>query len=454
MKLYLILLLTFQICIHASDLHLFNTEGKFNDQFATSILSGDLHDGESIFLHEKQVTYKGILGSGNTTIILRVFDPQERKELALRLPHGNSKKNYDIYDGKRFLNQTFEGYQELLDTNLPIPKVHSFKRDSYLLVDLVEHDFDLRTFLARNENFDVQEKTKIVESLVNFAKDTAIYQSIGDFDLQQVVYSTQKNKWYLLDWTSKHQLARLPSSPMIFSEFLFSENNKALNSKGTILMNDIEDSVPRTVTEFERQTLERLHNEIEEQRRQQGVVDNIEFEKIKNRLQTLSDHKKVINLYKEIKNTHMASFYTLLQRDFIDNQILKFPQGMIGATDLKALLDGLGKFTPFYFSEFSGKILSSLNDLEAFMILYKKINLIGLDEEDEDDIATAIAKNMERILSNTTSSPENDNIINKLKEDYGVINYQTREILSKANELLKTPNSCTGNISSFLQLTD
>jgi len=272
--------------------------------------------------------------------------------------------------------------------------------------------------------------------------------------LQQVVYSTQKNKWYLLDWTSKHQLARLPSSPMIFSEFLFSENNKALNSKGTILMNDIEDSVPRTVTEFERQTLERLHNEIEEQRRQQGVVDNIEFEKIKNRLQTLSDHKKVINLYKEIKNTHMASFYTLLQRDFIDNQILKFPQGMIGATDLKALLDGLGKFTPFYFSEFSGKILSSLNDLEAFMILYKKINLIGLDEEDEDDIATAIAKNMERILSNTTSSPENDNIINKLKEDYGVINYQTREILSKANELLKTPNSCTGNISSFLQLTD
>ncbi|OIQ20667.1 MAG: hypothetical protein BM556_01645 [Bacteriovorax sp. MedPE-SWde] len=458
MKLILVFLFILNLSAWSADLHLFKDDGSFNDYFSTSILSGDLKEGENIHLYDRKVTFKGILGSGNTTMILRVQDTSRNIELALRLPHGNEEKRFGINDGKRFINYTYDGYKDLKEAKLPIPKIHSYLKSSYLLVDLVEHDFDLKTFLARNEFIEESDRSKIQESLLKFAKETAIYESIGDFHLEQIVYSKQKNKWILLDWADNHQLARLPSSPKLFNSHQLVSNNIALDKNGKELYEELDNGktvkVHRDITEFEKNILNLLHEEIENQRRVQESIDKSTIEELKIKLQGLSDHTDIMDVYKDLKSAHLASFFTVLQKDFVDNQLKKFPIGIIKKPELKILLDNLGKFTPYYFSQFSEKILTNINDLESFMFLYQRIKDIGLDEDLEDDIADAITKNIERILSNTTSDEKALKTIETLKNEYGIISYRTRNILDKADEYLKPAPNCNDTLFSILNATN
>jgi len=441
------------ISVWSADLNLFKEDGSFNDYFSTSILSGDLQEGEKIHLYDRDVVFRNILGSGNTTLILKVYDPTRSKELALRLPHGNENKGFRLQDGQRFIDFTYNGYKDLKEAYLPIPKIHSYYKSSYLLVDIVEHDFDMKTFLARNEFYSEQQRNKILKSLLSFARDTAIYQYIGDFHLEQIVYSEIQDKWFLLDWTDNYELARLPSSPTLFKSHQFSNNNIALDENGNdlfeILDNGQKIKVHRDITDFERRVLHVLDKEIEAERKLQADIDKIELNNIKTKLNSLSDHSDIIEVYKEIRTVHLASFYTMLQKDFIDNHLSKFPENTIKKAELKILLENLGKFTPYYFSQFAEKIISNISDFDTFMYLYNRLNDIGLDEDLEEDMAAAITKNIERILSNTTTSPERLETIETLKNRYGIISYQTREILERAHELLRPSESCSEVITSF-----
>ena len=71
-----------------------------------------------------------------------------------------------------------------------------------------------------------------------------------------------------------------------------------------------------------------------------------------------------------------------------------------------------------------------------------------IDEELEDDISLAIAKHLERIISNTVHGPSALKDIATLKDDFGLINYRSRQILARANELLKPATSCRENIKN------
>lgn len=415
----------------SADLHLFNDNSSFNDEFSKSIFSKSLKKDERIFLDNKSLIFKEVLGSGNTTLILKVIDPETNKELALRLPHGNEESGFYIFDAKRFINLSFEGYQELKDLNLEIPTIHFYKKDSYLLVDLIDHDYTLKSFIESSEQINESIKTKAVNSLLEFSKKSAIFESIGDFHLEQIVYSKAKNKWVLLDWTESHQIARVPSSPTVFKQHHFFENN-------------------RSISEFGRDLLSRLKNTIEEERTIMAGVDDVDFDSIKLELNELSKKEDIINIYKKIKNTHLGTFYIQLQKDFIDNQIKKFSAEKLKKIELKLLLDHLGKFSSYYFSQLTEKILPNINDLETFMLLYSRINTIGLDEDLEDDIAIAISKNIERILSNTENTPQVQKDIELLKDNFTIINYRTREFIGNANEYLRTKGSCRDVISAFL----
>ncbi len=417
--------------VSSADLYLYNAQENFNDNFSQSIFSGDLEAGEKIHLKDKSVTYKEILGSGNTTLILKVYDNELEKDVALRLPHGNQEKNYTIFDGKKFINYSYNGYRELEEIKLPIPTIHAYQESSYLLVDLIENDFDLKGFLDNHETFTDIQKLQIESSLIDFARQSAIYQSIGDFHVEQLVYSNTKQKWFLLDWSEGHQLARLPSSPTLFTPHFFT------NSK-------------RDISEYESNLLNELNEVISEERSKQTGLDNLELERIKLKLSELVDHREILEVYKEINSKHMLSFYTMLQKDFVTNHLAKFPAGKIKEQELELLLNNLGKFSPYYFSQFSEKVVSNIYDLETFMLLYKKMNEIGLDEELEDDISNIISDNMQRLLSNTTESEEVSKNIEKLKGDYGLINYRTKEILEKAIEFLRPASSCQDALSKIL----
>lgn len=451
----LLLLLSLSFAVFSADLHLFNSEGEFNSDFANQIISGDLKPDEFIHLKNRVVTYKSKLGSGNTTMILRVQDHDSGNELALRLPYGNPEKNFSTYDGQRFIDYSYNGFKDLEETSLPIPKIHAYHESSYLLVDIVEHDFTLRHFLVHNELYDNEVRERIASSLIQFAKDSAIYEQIGDFHLEQLVYSTQKNKWFLLDWTDNHQLARLPSSPKIFSSFLFSDNNIALDEEGNELFKLTENGqkvkIGREVTDFEMQTLEKLNKAIEEQRRIQQEIDEVELEKLLTKLKGLDDYSQILQVYEEVKTTHLGSFFTMLQKDFVSLQLPKFPKGVIKQAELELLFENLGKFNPYFFSQFTEKVMTNISNLETFMVLYKRIEMIGLDEDLEDDVAIAISRNIERILTDTTTSPEVLDMVHKLKGSYGLINYKTKEILTRADELLRPSQNCHNTVLSFMR---
>ncbi|MFG1486548.1 hypothetical protein [Halobacteriovorax sp. RZ-2] len=112
------LLFILNLSVWLADLHLFNTDESFNDDFAQNILSGDLKANEAIHLRGKSVIFKEILGSGNTTIILKVYDEELQSYLALRLPHGNQDKQYTIFDGKKFIDYSYQGFGELDESKL------------------------------------------------------------------------------------------------------------------------------------------------------------------------------------------------------------------------------------------------------------------------------------------------------------------------------------------------
>lgn len=430
---FIFLLFILNLSAWSADLHLFQDDQNYNDNFSQSIFSGDLQVGEKIFLRDRSVTYKGILGSGNTTLILKVYDNEIGRELALRLPHGNQEKNYNILDGKRFINYTYDGFNELNESKLPIPKIHSYEKSSYLLVDLIENDFNLKEFLTTIETIEDSQRKQIENSLISFAKKSFLYQSIGDFHLEQLVYSNSKSQWYLLDWSSGHSLARQASSQTIFNNHLFTDSK-------------------RNLTEYEKDLLDKLNEVISEERTRQAELDTIEFEKIKAQLVEINDHHKILETYKGIKDQHMMSFYTLLQKDFISNHLPKFPEGGLKLKELEVLLDKLGKFSPFYFSQFAEKVISNISDLNTFMYLFKKMNEIGLDEELEDDISNIIANNMQRILSNTTESEDVSKNIESLKSEFGLISYRTKDILENASEFLRPAQSCNESLAEILNL--
>lgn len=418
-----------QVLAWSGDLHLFNQEGDFNKDFAQSILNQDLKEGEKIFLRDRAYIYRGFLGSGNTTMILSIEDPETNIENALRLPHGNEEKNYRLSDGQRFLNYSYNGFEELEDAGIPIPKFHEYEKDAYIVVDKIAHDFTLKSFFENSESINDSDKGPIIDALKNFAKEAAIFESIGDFHLEQLVYSQKTKKWILLDWSEGHQLARLPSSPTIFTSLTFEQSLSAEN----------------------KQILSEVINEIEEQRRAQAEIDKVDLEIIKNRLSAMDDYNDILNTYKEIKTKHLASFYTMLQRDFVDNQLPKFPTGVLKKPELELLLNNLGKFVPFYFSQFTEKVLANISDIETFYYLYEKLNMIGLDEELEDDLSIAIQNNIERILKGSHSTQENKVLIEKLKNDYGLINYKTKEVLGKADEYLQSDQNCADLVMSIMQ---
>ncbi|EPZ49913.1 hypothetical protein M902_1082 [Bacteriovorax sp. BAL6_X] len=425
------LLFILNLSVWSADLHLFNADESFNDNFAQSILSGDLKANEVIHLKDKNVIFKEILGSGNTTIILKVYDEELQRELALRLPHGNQEKRYTIFDGKKFIDYSYQGFEELDESKLSIPKIHDYEKSAYLLVDLIENDYDLKEYLSKSSSMTNIEKTEVEDALIDFAKKSAIYQSIGDFHSEQIVYSKALKKWYLLDWSSGHTLARLPSSPTLFSDHFFTNSE-------------------RSTTEYERDLMNRLNEAVSEQRAKQVELDNIELEKIKQKLSEIADYKKIIEVYSELRTNHMMSFYTQLQKDFITNHLTKFPAGEIKKQELELLMNHLGKFSPFYFSQFAEKVMANIYDLESFMFIYNKMNEIGLDEELEDDISDIIANHIKRIISNTIDSPQTSKDIEKLLQSYGLIGYLSKQVLENASEYLRPAQSCQEVLSNIL----
>ncbi|MBT4791681.1 MAG: hypothetical protein HON90_08935 [Halobacteriovoraceae bacterium] len=209
------------------------------------------------------------LGNGDTTIILDVTDPENGKDYALRLPRG--KKEFDIKFSRRLLGSFVDGYNKLKEYGIPVPRIHESHDEQYILVEKINHKFDLKKLLSHPEGISKEELKEAYKALVKFAERSAYFKQIGDFHAEQLVYSPKKNEWVLLDWHVNHKLVENIDDQAIMSKTFFNKYLLELDSEGEPLMKwrwyGKKEKVKRRLSETEKEFIKLVQFKVEEMRK-------------------------------------------------------------------------------------------------------------------------------------------------------------------------------------------
>lgn len=172
------------------------------------------------------------LGAGNTTKIFSVTKENGTDEYALRLPKSDP----------HYIYSTNQLYPVLEMYNIPIPKRYTGVESKYILSEVVDISFDLEEFFSKvitSENQKIIDEAK--NALLNFAKKTAMFSDLGDFNGTQVVYSEKNKEWVLLDWTNSFELFNpMRRDPLISGDRVFShDRSKVLSESGREILDEI-----------------------------------------------------------------------------------------------------------------------------------------------------------------------------------------------------------------------
>jgi len=147
-----------------------------------------------------RVIFQDYLNHGNTTQIMKVSNPTTNEVMALRLPIVDKFKK--IHIGQYFIMKTLEGEELLREYNVPISKTIDSSVASYILQELVDGNYTALDYIEKI----YPKMPEKFEQLKVFFYQIAPFQEIGDFALEQVIYSESQKKWVLVDWASIHLL--------------------------------------------------------------------------------------------------------------------------------------------------------------------------------------------------------------------------------------------------------
>lgn len=193
------------------------------DHTVTQLKAGD----RITFSNGKTFEIDGLLGQGNTSLILGV---KGNPPQALRIPQGISwfarsndsqgrrlvltgavgnpslygePYSRDFYHLRSFVDFMIEGYPELIAHGVDTVEIYDSLPGEYVLVErLPPTSLPLRPFLMQREG-DAHFEER-AQKLVTFARKTADFSSIGDFNDSQLLYNPERRRWVLADWTQKH----------------------------------------------------------------------------------------------------------------------------------------------------------------------------------------------------------------------------------------------------------
>jgi small nuclear ribonucleoprotein (snRNP)-like protein len=202
------------IISYSKDVILVDEDGNFKKNYSELIKEKNLSSGDKIkFSDDETFIFRKILGEGSQSKVFEVVDPTDMKTYALKVPIENSFS--------RSLNSFIDGYDLLKRSGVETPNINKFKRSKYALLNVVDTSFSLEKFLARPDLISKTQLKDAEKALYQFAKDTAQFETFGDFNPDQLVYSASKKRWYLLDWNKDHVVANL------LDESLYNQNTKS-----------------------------------------------------------------------------------------------------------------------------------------------------------------------------------------------------------------------------------
>ncbi len=216
-----------------------------NGQLSVEYKKVELSENTHFKLSETwNVKVNRFLGAGNTTDIYSVTKIGEEVEYALRLP----KSDF------HYIYSTNQLYPILEHYKIKIPKRHTTIDSNFILSEVVEIAFDMKTFFIETiESNDKRIVEEAREALLNFAKDTAMFESIGDFNGTQLVYSKEDKAWLLLDWMNSYELFNPYRNQFLITKENISNlaNSRSMSEKALSLLDEL-----RSVIKEERLTLE------------------------------------------------------------------------------------------------------------------------------------------------------------------------------------------------------
>src|SRR5262249_16626575 len=144
---------------------------------------------------EVVVGTSGHIGAGGSTHVVAMTD----EHLAARLPQARPERPAP-YDANLVWHAGFvNGHRILSDLGVPVVRLHSAKRGQYSVVDRLHH-IEHTAADTHNPQLSIADRNKRYDTLIDFAKKTAMFSRIDDFRVTQLRYSEAHEGWVLIDW--------------------------------------------------------------------------------------------------------------------------------------------------------------------------------------------------------------------------------------------------------------
>ncbi|WP_372655389.1 hypothetical protein [Halobacteriovorax sp.] len=225
-----LLLVIFLFSFQTIAIEVFDSSGLLSTEYKKTVLTGETFFQLS---EDLEVKVNRFLGAGNTTNIYSVINIEKGIEYALRLP-----KN-DFH----YIYSTNQLYPILEHYNVAIPKRFTPIDSNFILTEVIDISFDMTTFFE--DIVDGSDKTialEAKEALFQFAKSTAMFESIGDFNGSQLVYSKEKKMWILLDWMNSYELFNPFRRQYLFTKQNITnlDHSKLLSEKSLALIDELQ----------------------------------------------------------------------------------------------------------------------------------------------------------------------------------------------------------------------
>lgn len=378
----------------AKKIELFNKNGETVDEYIEFLDPEHLKDGDQIYVSdEKYFIYKGFLGEGNTTKILEVINPKDKKTYALRLPILKANDFFRTLDENVFyINKTIYGYKELKAQNISIPKIIDYEKSKYILIEKINNiAFDFRDFVSQPNNFPERQILEAEDSLEIFVKEVAGFEKIGDLHPGQLVYISSKKRWVLLDWSQTHILTEHINSPTILETLLFKS------------------SLQPYLDEYRIQKIaKKINNTILKQRK---FIIEAEDNFIRSNFQSINQTNTVenyIKAYEKRPSQYTQKGQKLLFKYFLDHQ-KKFNGFEYKVNDLIRLGNTLTQTDQeFYqFAQLAVKKVTKIDDLIFLLTSYGSIN----DKKILKKLSKLASQQLSRIVYSPGISIPNKHII-------------------------------------------
>ena len=215
----------------AKHLVLFQKDGAFHEDYSNLQIevndTVEFSDGEIFTVLE-------ILGSGNTTRVLKVSD-----NMALRIPLGGFDEYQDAGTGpvkidtkeahRGALNSYMRGYDRVLDVGFSVPKVFQHNNGEYIEVEFIDAKFNIADYLSGEIDLSPEVSDVVDRMLIEISIKTYDSKAGGDFRPEQMVFDGKRI--VLLDWSDSFEVGDEVKDSMLFKRSDFSYARRGLFSK-------------------------------------------------------------------------------------------------------------------------------------------------------------------------------------------------------------------------------